>query len=175
MSHEGEARCQVGQRGAGTAKTSRPPVPRVGSGVLALSPAGRARFGRFPDLIADDLYVRSHFSADELRAVEGAESIVVAPRTLRDLVRIKTRSRLGSHQLATSHPDLSERGRRARAWSRSPWALPVTLWPFVPLYFLVTSYIRIRATRQFHSVGTYRWERDNSSRNGAPSSESRQR
>ena len=51
---------------------------RIGSGVVALSRAGRERFGEFPDVIADDGYVRRHFGPGELKYVDGARSRVHA-------------------------------------------------------------------------------------------------
>jgi glycosyltransferase involved in cell wall biosynthesis len=41
----------------------------IGNGVYALSMAGRARFGEFPPLIADDLFVLRHFARHERRAL----------------------------------------------------------------------------------------------------------
>ena len=42
----------------------------IGSGVYALSEEGRRRFGRFPDITADDAFVRLHFKPAERRTVE---------------------------------------------------------------------------------------------------------
>ncbi len=51
----------------------------IGVGVYALSEEGRRRFGEFPDVIADDGYVRMLFSARERIRVEDAPVRVSAP------------------------------------------------------------------------------------------------
>src|SRR6185295_9740290 len=84
----------------------------IGVGVYALSEVGRRRFGRFPSVIADDGYVRMHFDADERVLVDGAPVRVVAPATLADLLKVKTRSRLGGLELAAKFPELVARERR---------------------------------------------------------------
>lgn len=137
----------------------------VGSGLYALSEAGRARFGAFPPVISDDGYVRTHFAPDEIRLVEGAESVVRAPRTLGALVGIKTRSRLGVLELERRFPELWARKRRAgSSLAGKTRALPLRLWPLVPVYALVQLAVRRRAARLARDLGGYRWERDESSR-----------
>ena len=60
-----------------------------GAGVYGLSVAGRARFGAFPDLIADDLFVDQHFRPDEIKVVDATPVVVRAPVRTRDLIRIR--------------------------------------------------------------------------------------
>jgi hypothetical protein len=139
----------------------------VGSGLYALSAAGRARFDTFPDVIADDGYVRAHFTPAEIHLVEAAQSIVRTPRTVSDLVRIKTRSKRGGLELARRFPELWSNKRRAGPRLRQKLArLPLRLWPLVPLYVLLQGWIQRRARRQERDRGdrTYRWERDRSTR-----------
>ena len=83
----------------------------IGVGVYALSEEGRGRFAAFPDVIADDGYVRMLFGTDERARVDDAPVRVYTPGRLADLVRIKTRSRLGRDQTPTAIP----RSRRTRA------------------------------------------------------------
>ncbi len=137
---------------------------KIGCGVVAVSEAGRARFASFPRVIADDLFARAHFSSQELQAVAGAEAIVRAPRTISDLIRIKTRSRLGSDELALRYPDLAARHSAGRPPSRRPWQIPLRLWPWIPFYLMTAVLIRQRAARQFANLSSYAWERDRSSR-----------
>jgi hypothetical protein len=73
----------------------------IGLGVYGLSEAGRRRFGLFPDLVADDLFVQRLFRPDE-RVVCPGTFIVQTPRTIRALVRVRTRTARGSAQLAGS-------------------------------------------------------------------------
>lgn len=70
----------------------------VGSGLYALDEAAHQSIGRFPDLIADDLFVARSFDRSQRVSVEGAEFTVPAPRTLRDLVRTKARVAYGNMQ-----------------------------------------------------------------------------
>ena len=79
----------------------------VGSGVYVLSEGGRARFGQFPELIADDRYVQQLFEPAERVTVEGEEFTVPAPRTLRALVKRGTRIASGNLQLEKAHPSLT--------------------------------------------------------------------
>jgi glycosyltransferase involved in cell wall biosynthesis len=76
----------------------------VGSGVYVLSKGGRARFGRFPDVIADDRFVQRLFTADERVTVGEASFTVPAPRTFGALLRRATRIASGNRQLAAEHP-----------------------------------------------------------------------
>ncbi len=66
--------------------------------------------GEFPDVIADDLYVRTRFSPEQRQRVAQDEHgrpvsfTVFPPRDLRSLVRIEGRRRAGDMQLSdTSH------------------------------------------------------------------------
>ena len=67
-----------------------------GAGVYGLSVAGRARFGAFPDLIADDLFVDQHFRPDEIKVVDATPVVVRAPVRTRDLIRILRRAYHGN-------------------------------------------------------------------------------
>lgn len=138
----------------------------VGAGTYALSREGRARFARFPSIIADDGFVRHSFAAHERIRVHDAYSLVAAPASLGQLVRIKTRSRLGYYQLKAVCPEMFARkgeprsvGEALRTVARRP-----TLWPCVFPYLLVNLVSRRRARRQARSLENYVWERDESSR-----------
>ena len=138
---------------------------RIGVGVYALNRGGRERFGRFPDLISDDGFVRGQFSVDECRIIESCSTTVRAPATLGSLVKIKTRARLGVYQLRRLHPealrrhhssgDLGDGRRRATAGTR------LRNWP---VYLVVNAVTRLRAAFQMRSLERYRWERDESTR-----------
>lgn len=82
----------------------------VGSGVYGLSADGLAAIGTFPNIIADDGYVRSRFAASERRSVAAdadarpVEFVVFPPRDASSLVRIEARRREGDAQLRARHP-----------------------------------------------------------------------
>jgi hypothetical protein len=140
----------------------------IGCGVYAQSQAGRERVGQLPEVIADDGFVRASFAPHERARADDVVAIVRAPRGLRELVKIKSRSRLGYFQLSQrfggSLPGRNEKSQRASAWS-GLLARP-GLWPCVAPYLYVNLVSRRRARRQLRSLETYVWERDESARGG---------
>lgn len=132
------------------------------AGAYALSREGRARFGAFPKLTSDDGYVRLHFAPHERRTLADHTVTVSAPRTLRDLIRIKTRSKFGTAELRERHPELfvneqAAKGLSARRLLRNP-----ALWHRAWVYVLVNLVAERRAARR--SSSDVAWERDASSR-----------
>jgi glycosyltransferase involved in cell wall biosynthesis len=84
---------------------ARSRVPAVlgslwGAGVYGLSADGRARFGAFPDVIADDLWVDRHFDRSEIEIVDCEPVTVSVPRRSRDLVRVLRRTYFGKEERA---------------------------------------------------------------------------
>jgi hypothetical protein len=138
----------------------------IGVGVYALSEEGRRRFASFPDVIADDGYVRMLFSPGERVRVDDAAVRVYAPARLSDLVRIKTRSRLGRHELRERFPDLAARERTTKSYTNALGTIAVRpwLWPAGVFYVTVVLRSRRRARAQTASIDSYVWERDQSSR-----------
>lgn len=63
-----------------------------GAGCYGLSEEGRARFGEFPEVVADDLFIDSLFTDDEVGIVATDPVVVHTPREVADLVRILRRS-----------------------------------------------------------------------------------
>lgn len=143
----------------------------VGCGVYALNAAGRERLGELPDVIADDGFVRGSFAPHERARADEVIAMVRAPRTLRDLVKIKTRSRLGYFQLSqrfrTSLPGRNEKSQHKSAWL-GMLARP-DLWLSIAPYLYVNVVSRRRARQQLQSLATYVWERDESAREGTSS------
>ncbi len=91
-----------------------------GRGAIVLSATGRARFDRFPDLIADDLFLDSLFQVGEKRQVDAVTTVVATPRQTRDLLRRLGRVRAGNATMRATHT----RVRRAR---RASWLVDVVL------------------------------------------------
>ena len=88
---------------------ARSQVPAVlgslwGAGVYGLSAAGRSRFGSFPDVVADDLWVDRLFSAEEVEIVDSAPVVVRVPRSSRDLVRVLGRTYRGKWERSPADP-----------------------------------------------------------------------
>src|SRR5262249_24816875 len=76
------------------------------SGVYAMSERGRRRFSLFPKVISDDGFVRIQLEPAERLTLKTQYSIVSAPRNLRSLIAIKTRSYLGTYELIQLYPQL---------------------------------------------------------------------
>lgn len=153
-----------------------------GAGCYALSVGGRARFGEFPEVIADDLVIDRLFDPDEVTIVATDPVVVRTPRRTADLLRILRRSyrsqhpaavaahRPGDvrqHHLTPSHPSTTlsrgplSRGQRGQLQDlgvlvrQEPWRVGD-----VVLYASVVTWARIGARVR----RAPRWERDDSSR-----------
>jgi len=134
-----------------------------GSGVYALSEEGRKRFTRFPDLIADDMYVRLQFKPEERETLPSAKSMVFAPRTISRLIAVRTRAYTGIFELAHYFPEL--RVNKAEANHRTLIALfnEPRLWSGLLIYCCVNILARRRASIRWRTRASV-WERDNTSR-----------
>jgi glycosyltransferase involved in cell wall biosynthesis len=137
----------------------------VGCGLYAMSQDGRRRFGKFPDVIADDAYVRAHFDEDELIRVRTGTSVVYAPAGVFDLLQIKSRSRLGTMELQQKYPELwAQKKANTKSLVGKAASLPIRVWAVVPTYVVLQLLARRQAKKLAADVGSYRWQRDDSSR-----------
>ncbi len=137
----------------------------MGAGVYALNAQGRARLGRFPRVIADDGYARMLFEPHERVEVTGSTAVVLAPLTLRELVKIRTRSRLGWYELADKFPHLVRREVGTKDYRGAMLSLlRPARWIDACVYVAVNLWTRVRAARQARALHRYAWERDDGSR-----------
>jgi hypothetical protein len=150
---------------------ARSRVPAVlgsiwGAGVYGLSESGRARFGDYPDLVADDLFVDQCFAPDEIDIVGDEPVVVMAPANYRDLLRVMRRAYRGA---AETH--VAAKGSMPEAAGARPTTL-ATLRDVVRLCrsasgfidAVTYAFIAISA-RAYVALGrSARWERDESSR-----------
>lgn len=134
-----------------------------GAGCYGVSETGRARFGVFPELVADDLFIDSHFRPEEVVIVPTDPVVVHTPRTLGDLIRILRRSYRTQEEVATAQDggSMLSPGQRGQLMDllnllrQEPPMLPDAL-----VYVGVIAAARVRAR-----LGEApRWERDVSSR-----------
>lgn len=136
----------------------------IGSGVYALSEEGRKRFDMFPDIIADDAFVRLLFTREERKTVPECRFTIHAPRTLNNLIRIKTRSRFGRTVLLKQFPSLQQ-GQDTSSLSlfsvlvKKPFLLPA-----LAVYIYVQLQTKKNTLRKLASADFETWERDESSR-----------
>lgn len=87
-----------------------------GAGACGVSIQGRARFGAFPDVVGDDLWLDRQFEPSEIEIVDCEPVLVAVPRRTRDLVRVLQRTYGGKKQLSSVGPG---HDRRARGITRS--------------------------------------------------------
>ncbi len=70
-----------------------------GAGTYVINKIGRDGFGEWPELIADDAFVRLQFASDHVNVTQKAKVAVKAPKTLWSLIKVKSRSKLGNLEL----------------------------------------------------------------------------
>ena len=151
----------------------RLPVFRTGlfgRGLIALSETGRARFGVFPEVISDDLFVDSQYTDDEKTEAEDVVIAVEAPRTTRSLLNRLVRVRRGNAQMrtATAGQEISGAVRQSDRWSwlrdvvaRDPHLIPAA----VP-YVAITLAASLRA--KWSTGAEAAWGQDRSTRDATP-------
>jgi len=139
----------------------------VGAGVYAFSAHGRARFGDFPRLVADDGFARLVGKPEERRTVAGAAFTFFPPRTLRALLGVMTRIRAGRLELHRTFPELlaNETTRPARSLAfllRRP-----DLWAPACAYLPLMLLAELRARWWLRARRNVPWGQDRSSRRPA--------
>lgn len=70
-----------------------------GAGAYLLNKAARSRFDLWPELIADDGFIRSQFDTQETHVLSQYQVRVKAPKNLLSLIKVKSRSKLGNIEL----------------------------------------------------------------------------
>lgn len=133
-------------------------IGHIGSGVYAVSASGRARWGTFPEVIADDRFVQQLFLPSERASLADEQFTVRAPRTLGAQMRRATRISAGNRELPVAMQNAEQEaapGRYARLMSR---VLPrPQLWPALLVYCYGYGVPLLRARMKRDSVG---WNRD---------------
>jgi glycosyltransferase involved in cell wall biosynthesis len=154
---------------------ARSRVPAVlgslwGAGVYGLSEAGRSRFGMFPEVVGDDLWVDRMFARGEVEIVDCAPVVVAVPRRTRDLIRLLRRTYRGKWETA---PDPNRRARRTMPSTLRDLARLAAAGPGPALDAATYGAFAASARLALALVQTAgnpamgaRWERDDSSRAG---------
>ncbi|MGE4326866.1 MAG: glycosyltransferase [Pseudodonghicola sp.] len=78
-----------------------------GFGIFAMSAAGRARWGDWPDIISDDTFARLNFTRDERVRVNASYSWPMV-EGFANLVRVRRRQNAGVDEVAGKFPALME-------------------------------------------------------------------
>jgi glycosyltransferase involved in cell wall biosynthesis len=137
----------------------------IGSGVYALSAAGRARFGRWPDVIADDRFVQQLFLPDERRTLADHSFTVRSARRLGAHLRRSIRIARGNLELpeaiqrATDAPAAARASSLARRVAGRP-----ALWPAFGVYAVTSTLPKVQARRLIAERREAEWARDRTSR-----------
>ena len=134
-----------------------------GSGVYALSEAGHRRFQKFPQVIADDGYVRIQFRPEERETLSSVNSIVFPPRTMKALIATKTRAHYGSFQLKEMFPQLWENRGVSNNDSLARLFKDPRHWFKLTAYCFITCVARYQARKRMRRR-LLTWERDDTSR-----------
>ena len=122
-----------------------------GAGVYALSREGHERFGTFPTVVADDLFIDQQYTPQEKRIVGTDPVHVRVPRSSRDLLRVLGRQTRGSNQM---HAGTRQQTLREVMGSiRGPTSL-----------FDAAVYVGFALASRRSGHASTDWERDESSR-----------
>lgn len=131
-----------------------------GRGLIVLSETGRARFGEFPEMTADDLFLDAQFAESEKVEVPAVEVVVQAPHTTRDLVRRLVRVRRGNAEMRATGGAAFVRASDRWSWLRDVVLRDLRLLPDAVAYASISLLAEYRA----HRSPADTWERDQSTR-----------
>jgi glycosyltransferase involved in cell wall biosynthesis len=133
------------------------------AGAYGLSERGRARFSEFPDVIADDGFVRLQFAPAERATIRESRVIVIPPKSMASLLRVKTRSHRGVFELRRKYP-LLLRNETASPGKSLQRLLQLNLpWSEIGTYVFVSAAAKMLG-KLHQIVGVRKWARDDSSR-----------
>ena len=137
-----------------------------GRGMIALSEEGRRRFDRFPDMIADDLFLDSLFASDEKLVVDTVTTTIATPLRTGDLIRRLGRVRRGNAAMRSAgragRVDAQVRNADRWSWLRDVVIPQPRLAPAAVIYVGITVLAAVWAKRR---PGSNReWGRDESTR-----------
>lgn len=144
-------------------RISRPDRSLWGAGAYGLSEVGHARFGEFPQVSGDDLFVDGQFRPNEKRIVPTEPAIVRTPRTFRDLVGVQRRTAAGNSAYFRS--PLSDLGFTTDSTTSTAATLLRTVrGPVSAADALVYAMVAIAGRVGRRGRGSHEWQRDESSR-----------
>lgn len=135
----------------------------VGSGVYAFSKEGRAHFGVFPDIIADDEYARRIVKADRRRS-SGGTFIISAPTSFESLIDVQTRARAGTYELEKNFPELKTCCTTSPRRTMKIIAKTPSMWLDAPIYLAVMFAGKLRAHKKLAGKAAHAWNRDETAR-----------
>ncbi len=140
----------------------------IGSGIYAVNATGRARWGLFPDVIADDRFAQQRFAAEERITLAEGCFTVRAPRDMAAHVRRATRIEVGNRSLRADQQIAAvESAPRRFARLLGRVAARPALWPALPVYVYGYGVPMVRARGVRRTGSSVAWSRDTSLRTAA--------
>ncbi|MEB0150096.1 glycosyltransferase [Pseudomonas sp. CCC2.2] len=136
-------------------------VDGYGSGVYGLNQSARLLFHTFPAVISDDGFVRRIIDNRHIIRVVEAKSYVRAPSSFSELIKVKTRSKLGNIQLSERNNAVENKNTIGPVFQKKI-ALVSRL-----IYMAVNFTAFILARKNYKKIASYKWQRDESSRGNA--------
>lgn len=133
-------------------------IDGYGSGVYGLNQSARVLFEVFPNVISDDGFVRRIVDKSQVFRVAEATSYVRAPSSLGELIKVKTRSKLGNIQLAKIP------GAAVHPHTTAPVFIDKSALFSRLIYLSVNVIAFVLARKNFKKIASYKWQRDESSR-----------
>jgi len=127
-----------------------------GIGLYAMNAGGRARWDAFPDIRADDRFVRLQFDPSERRHTKATYDWPL-PEGFGNLVHVRHRWREGNIEFAAKFPELLANDSEINTSGRNVWRLFRT--PFSSVIFVLVYVVsNLRARRSAHDESTV-WRR----------------
>ncbi len=134
-----------------------------GRGAFALSESGQQRVSALPDVMSDDLAASDVFEASERLVVQDAAVVVVAPGSVRDLLRRRIRVATGNAQATSYGVRRAESATTLRGLLRLALARPALV-PRLPVFLGFAVVARLSSRSAVRSGDFTTWLRDESSR-----------
>lgn len=137
-----------------------------GAGAYLINQAGRDRFGLWPELVADDAFIRSQFRTEETHLIQSIKVGVKAPKTLWSLIKVKARSKFGNLELKaySKHIRVNDENNETTRIANTKSSAIAPLQPGDKLIYLMINLIALSLAKWQFIRGKNRWFRDNSNR-----------
>lgn len=128
-----------------------------GCGVYMLGQQARAKFDEWPELVADDNFIRQFFPLDNIYICQAAVSLVKAPASISQLIDIKARSKYGNIELDQSSLSVTNEQTSPSISYRPRLTIDSAI------YCLVNAVAAFRSRRMYNNR-SFTWLRDTSHR-----------
>lgn len=134
-----------------------------GAGAYLLNQLGRDRFTDWPELIADDGFIRSQFLKHEIHVLEQYKVKVKAPKDIFSLIKVKARSKRGNIELKR-YLDQHNSFRKESKRTTLKHTLQVRSSLCDRLVYLFVNLTALTLAKWQSLIGFKAWPRDNSNR-----------